>query len=92
MYTQELSARPWVGRVLQLLEDNKFLIQWYTRKTSRSKTFYALKNVDGTPSISEQENNTVMFWCMSENRSQDSFSLSSFWLETIQREYEQLDS
>ena len=91
VYTEEKRGRPWVGRVLQLLEDQRFLIHWFTRKTIRSKTFYALTNNDGSPSISEQENGTVMFWQMSENRTQTSFSLSNFWLETIVREYESLD-
>ena len=92
VYTNAVRGRPWVGRVLQLLEDQKFLIHWFTRKTVRSTTFTALMNADGTRSISEQEHGTVMFWQMSENRTQTSFSLSNFWLKTIEKEYEVLDS
>ena len=83
VYTEENRGRPWVGRVVQLLESKRFLIQWFTRKTIRSKLFSALVNKDGSRSISEQENGTVMFWQMSENRTQASFSLSNFWLETL---------
>lgn len=92
VYTKEKCGRPWVGRVLKLLEGKKFLLHWFTRKTSRSKTFYSLTNSDGSPSIAEQDNDSVMFWCMSEKRTLNSFSLSSFWLEAIHREYEKLDS
>ena len=91
VYTEEKRGRPWVGRVVQILEDKRFLIHWFTRKTIRSKTFTALHNQDGSRNISEQENGTVMFWQMSECRTQTSFILSNFWLETLERQYESLD-
>ena len=92
VYTNEMHGRPWVGRVVKLLEGKKFCLQWFTRKTCRSKTFYSLENKDGSPSISEQDNDSVMFWCMSENRTENSFELSPFWLEAIKREYGKLDA
>ena len=92
VYTDDTHDRPWVGRVVQLLGDNRFLLQWFTRKTCRSKTFYSSFNTDGSRSISEQENDSVMFWCMSEKRTENSFNLSQFWLEAIKREYEKLDA
>ena len=91
VYTQVPVGRPWVGRVKQVLEGKKFLIHWFTRKTVRSKTFHVLVNKDGGPSVSEQDNETVMFWQMSENRTQNSFELSNFWLKAIEDEYESLD-
>ena len=36
IYTNERSGRPWMGRVLQVLEDHRFIVHWFTRKTSRS--------------------------------------------------------
>ena len=91
VYTDERHQRPWVGRVIKLLEGRRFLLQWFTRKTSRSKTFFALLNSDGSPSVTEQEQDSVMFWLMSERRTENSFDLSPFWLEAIQREYCKLD-
>ena len=91
IYTDENKGRPWVGRVLDLLPGRMFLIHWFTRKTIRSKTFTALTDNKGNSSISEQDNQTVMFWQMSDNRTESSFDLSSFWLETIDREYKSLD-
>ena len=91
VYTEEPRGRPWVGRIVQLLENKRFLIHWFTRKTIRSKVFSALFKEDGNRNISEQENGTVMFWQMTENRTKNSFSLSNFWLETLQRQYEALD-
>ena len=91
VYTDDKRGRPWVGRVVQLLEEKRFLIHWYTRKTCRSKVFSALFDKDGRRSISEQENETVMYWQMSENRTKSSFNLSNFWLETVDRQYRDLD-
>ena len=91
IYGDDKKGRPWVGRVKQVLEDRRFLIQWYTRKTVRSKIFYAETDSKGDPVVSEQENDSIMFWSMSENRTERSFSLSNFWLETIEREYETYD-
>ena len=91
VYTVEKSGRPWVGRVVELLGDQRFLIQWFTRKTCRSKKFEALLKDDGSRSISEMENGCVMFWQISENRTETSFTLSNFWLEEIAKEYRVLD-
>ena len=94
IYTKELRGRPWVGRVVKINKETKtFLLQWYTRKTVRSKVFRALNNPDGSPSLSEVENQSVMFWMMSDpmSRTETSFSLTEPWLRTIQLEYETID-
>ena len=92
VYTEETRGRPWTGRIVKLLENGNILLHWYTRKTVRSTMFSALSNPDGSPSLAEQEKGTVMFWMMSENRREDSFTLSPYWLETIKLEYLELDS
>ena len=92
VYTAVSVSRPWVGRVKQMMSGRKFVIQWFGRKSGRGKTFTALVNQDGTPSLCELEMDTIMFWGMTENRREDSFMLSQFWLETIRLEYEKLDS
>ena len=93
IYTQETTGRPWVGRILEVLENKRFKLQWFVRKTCRSKLFTALNNSDGSPSIAELEFGMVMFWMMSEpqSRTVNSFSLSPYWLETIAREYAVID-
>lgn len=91
VYTDERVGRPWVGRIIEILDNKKFLLQWYTRKTCRSRVFHALIEGNGQPSTSVQENDSVMFWCMSEKRTDTSFELSAFWMEAIQREYSKLD-
>ena len=90
IYTKN-HGRPWVGRVIELLEDKHFIIQWFKRKTVRSKMFFAMTNSDGSPNISELEYETIMFWQFSENRTNTSFTLSNFWLENIEREYKTYD-
>ena len=92
VYTSTEKGRPWTGRVLSLLDNKKFLIHWFSRKTIRSNIFYAQTNADGSNIISEQENGVVMFWEMSTNRTPTSFKLSNYWLEIIKNEYERLDS
>ena len=86
VYAEEVRGRPWVGRIVQILPDRRFKLQWYGRKTSRSKDFRALTNpTDGSPWITELEFSTVMFWMLSEpgSRTRDTFSVSAYWLQTI---------
>ena len=92
VYSDITVARPWVGRVKQMLPGRKFVIQWFGRKSGRGKTFTALLGEDGNPSLSELDMASIMFWGMSENRLENSFTLSQSWLETIRLDYEKLDS
>ena len=92
VYTLEKEGRPWVGRVVEILTDQRFIIHWFSRRTTRSKKFEAMYNDNGTRSVSEMENSSVMVRQMSENRTETSFTLSSYWLEDIRREYELHDS
>jgi len=93
VYTREKQTRPWLGRIVKVLQNKKSLLQWYTRKSIRSSIFYALLNKDGSPSITELENQMVMFWNVSKPRSRNlnSFSISPHWLKTIMQEYEEMD-
>ena len=92
IYTDDKRWRPWLGRIVQILE-KRIMIQWYSRKTVRSTVFTAMKNPDGSPSLAELDNDTVMFWMVSEpqSRKPESFSISHYWLETIKLEYEEID-
>ena len=94
IYTDKVEGRPWVGRVVELLENRKFKLQWFSRKTKRSKVFTAMVKSDGSPYLHELDYETVMFWMISEpqSRTSGSFSLSPYWLETINKEYEEYDS
>ena len=91
VYTSDVATRPWVGRVTQLLQGGKFEIAWFSRRRGRGGTFHKLKDREGNPVLSKLDLESVMFWHMSENRTADSFTLSSFWLEAIKVEYEVLD-
>ena len=76
IYTEDSRSRPWVGRIVQLRENKRFVLQWYTRKSGRGKVFTCLNNSDGSPSLSELDNDTVMFWMMSEPQSRTSTSFA----------------
>ena len=91
VYTTDKRWRPWVGRVVELLEGRRFLIHWYSRKSSRGKKFEAMSNDSGERCVSVMEYGSVMTWQMSENRTSTSFTLSNFWLNYIAREYSNYD-
>ena len=79
--------------MFEILPERRFKMQWFGRKTVRSKVFKALTNPDGSPWITELEFDTVMFWIVSEpaSRTADSFSISALWLEAIEKEYLVMD-
>ena len=93
IYTQDKRWRPWVGRIVKVLENKHFVIQWFCRKSVRSSVFTAMQEKDGSPTLSELHNDTVMFWMMSEpqSRTEKTFSLTPYCLETIEREYQEMD-
>ena len=93
VYTTNPRGRPWLGRIVKILEHRRFVLQWFNRKSIRSLVFTAMTLPDGSPSLVELENETVMFWMCSEpqSRTPDSFSLSKYWLETIMLEYQEID-
>ena len=82
--------RPWVGRVVKILSIENFELQWYQRRSS-SRTFFSLKHKDGRPYISTCSVDSVMFWEMSVNKTEESFDLSEFWLKRIDYEYKSHD-
>ena len=92
VFTDVLSGRPWVGRVMELLPNKQFTIQWFSRKSGRGKIFRSMMKNDGSPYESVQDFDSIMFWDMSVNRREDSFELTTFWLETMMQEYAKLDS
>ena len=91
VFTESNRGRPWVGRVQELLPGKKFKIQWFSRRSGRGKIFSAMTLSDGSPYVSEEDFESIMFWEMSENRRSDSFTLSNFWLEAMKEEYKKLD-
>ena len=92
IYTDAVKSRPWLGRVTKVLDNRRLEIQWFIKKTGRGRGYQAMTNSDGTPNLGVVEVDSVMFWHMTERRSETEFSLSAYWLEIIKREYETLDS
>jgi hypothetical protein len=93
IFTEDKRWRPWLGRIVKILENKNFSLQWYSRKSVRSNVFTAMQNKDGSPSLAVLHNDTVMFWMLSEpqSRTPNSFSLAPYSLQTIEREYEEMD-
>jgi hypothetical protein len=93
VYTRSKQNRPWVGRVVKILPERKFTVQWYKRR-GRGNTFHAMVESDGSPVLSEQENTVVMYWYVSDpdSRTDSSFRLSHYWLEKIHQDYLDHDS
>ena len=89
VYTKEKENRPWVGRVVKVLPNNRFTLQWYKRRAGRGNTFHAMVRRDGSPVLSTQDTAVVMYWHISEtlDRRETSFKVSNYWLEKIQQDY-----
>ena len=85
VYTKSKS-RPWVGRVVEILQAERFKLHWFSRR-SRSKTFFAMHNNDGTKFVSEEDCDAVMLWEMTTDITETSFVLTDYWLKKIQEEY-----
>ena len=89
-YTRSKAKRPWVGRVTEVVPGQKFVINWYARKRGNLNTFHSME-VSGQPYLSVQDNACVILWGFSDQRLQDSFFVSNYWLAKIRSEYEAHD-
>ena len=89
LYTHSKN-RPWVGRVKSIQDDGKFLLQWYGKR-SRGRTYYAMFNTDGSPFVSVQDCDAVIMWEMSTDKTENSFTISDYWMKRIQEEYDAHD-
>ena len=92
VYTESKQDRPWVGRIVDLISDRVMAVRWFTKSSRRrgAVLFNAMEYQEGA--VSEIDKKSIMFWHMSEERTEESFILSRFWMETIKNEYEVLDA
>ena len=90
VYTKSKVGRPWVGRVKEIFHDKTFAIEWFDRQ-GKSSIFRAMKNSDNSAYTSKLDNDVVMFWDISHQRTSDSFHLSPHWLNKVATEYEKYD-
>ena len=91
VYTHSMKDRPWLGRVLTILEsESSFEVQWF-KKMSRTLKFSAMFNSDGSPLTSVLPLESVMMWEFSTNKQIDSFDVSRDWFAKILRDYESHD-
>ena len=91
LYTERTVGRPWVGRVLEVLQDSCFILHWFGRK-SRGNTFHALYNKDKTAYTSKQSCSSVMLWEMGIEKEEKSFRLTNKTMEKIMSEYAYYDN
>ena len=91
VYTRSKLNRPWLGVVLEGMDDGlSFQVQWY-KKRGRSFNFDATKNEDGTRYTGVLESGTVMFWDFHDSRGEDWFTVSKECLGKIKEAYESHD-
>ena len=93
LYTKDKRWRPWMGRVVKLCGDGYIDVHWYKRRSRKENMFDAAHNPDGSPCIDQVSKDSVMFWMISDpvSRTENSFSVTSYSLLTIKREYETVD-
>ena len=92
VYTHSVKDRPWLGRVLSVLEtESKFEVNWFSKKKGRTMTFSAMYNSDGSRLTSVLPLESVMMWEFSTNKEVDSFDVSKDWFAKIMSDYESHD-
>ena len=89
IYSDSREERPWLGRVSQILEGNRFLIHWYKRNGKSSK-FHATYS-GGEPYVTELEFSNVMMWDIAAHRMETSFHVTPYRLAQIGKEYKKYD-
>ena len=90
VYTECKEGRPWIGRVKEIIQDRKFMIQWYQRQ-GKSYRFVASFNSDKTSYLSRLETSNVMMWDMTVQKTKDSFYLTPYRFTQIIKEYGKYD-
>ena len=90
VYTRSKIGRPWTGRIVEILPNKRFVINWYERE-GKSLKFRSMKQGKSDLYTSELENSSVMFWDMSTHKSERSFHLTSSWMDKIIKEYKLCD-
>ena len=91
VYTHSVKDRPWLGRVISILEtESDFEVHWFQKK-SRTLTFSAMFNSDGSRLTSVLPLESVMMWEFSTNKQVDSFDVSKDWYAKILSDYESHD-
>ena len=89
MFTTVKTGRPWVGRVLEVYED-QVLVHWFSKKR-RKYTYEELQNQDGTPQTDKIPRQSIMYRCVSSVVKETSFTITPTWLNKILIEYDRLD-
>ena len=90
IYSDNQEDRPWVGRVHEILENNRFLVHWFKRHGKSSK-FHA--QMDGSdPYVTELEFSNVMMWNISAQKMDTSFYVTPYRLAQILNEYQKYDA
>ena len=86
VYTKSKSDRPWVGRCVEVDHSTEMVkVNWFKKRPGRSKTYTRMKDTDPVSLLS------VMLWAFTENRTESSFDISSYWSNQIGLEHEKND-
>lgn len=86
IYTTTKKDRPWIGRVVERVEDNSFMIQWFKRK-SKTKTY-----LKSDLPLDKIDDASVILWGFTANRSESSFEVEAFYQKRIKILYDEHDS
>ena len=89
VYTKEKKGRPWVGRVLDIVE-TEVLIHWFS-KNKRKYTYEELKNNDGSLQTDRISRDTIMYHGISSVSKEKSFMITPTFMNKILLEYDVMD-
>ena len=85
VYTRERESRPWLGRVVNVVDESQFTVHWYEK--SGSKGLYNAISNNNAPFLSVIDNASVILWAFSTRVSEFSFKVTSVMKEQIMSSY-----
>lgn len=91
IYTSDYVGRPWIGRVISLSGDRKFVIHWFEKKSAKVK-YEAQFRSDGTPCVDTLDRESIMFIGIASFSSESIIKLTPKLLDKILVEYDRLDA
>lgn len=89
VYTRDKNTRPWIGRVVEVISDESFKIQWFVR-CGKSEKFIA-ENKNGKLHTDVLENVSIMFRGIAKDVTNKSFRISYYWMKKVMEAYKSHD-
>lgn len=91
VYSEDVVSRPWVGKIQEVTDENQVKIQWFKKKSKKTK-YEGMTNRDGTAYVDVINRNSIMFIGIAATSDERSFTLTPMRYNQIMEEYAKLDN